>query len=414
MSSDASPPASSTGASPPPGRRHPVNNPTYEKRAASGMYDKFSTQLENMGLTALTNVEYPDDITRKITEWNKEASYVNADGTEFRASVLGEIGGTAMGTVLRSTGNFYAGRGDNFRPIVDKTKVRDTIALCVPTCSTVKCYNTCINQCIALGQITAADADEDARKGEFPVVKEWTKASVEGRQQHDVIVVHLEPKYSVPSAAGAPKVRRVAKRKLDEVDDETPVDRDDPGEFPGPDDIKLGAHYEPTLLPDFGGDMFNLTKGKLAQQNIKNKKGELIPPWKIYEELRPGTLVLALVTLHVYNMMDTFGKEPKKRKVYQLHAESIRILDPSDEHVDARSMPVPPSDFVRATSSLPGRAVSSFNNFVVPEDDDDDTPPADPPAEEEQLLPDSDAMAGVETEPAAEGSAQKKKKRTRN
>ncbi|KAJ7136460.1 hypothetical protein C8R43DRAFT_842870, partial [Mycena crocata] len=309
----------------------------YAARNETGLYDAFATQIQVMGEGALANLDYPDNITRKIEAWNKSHAYLNSSGDELRVAVLGEVAGPALGTLTRSIGNFYARSGDSFKPIDDTTKVKDTIALTVPSCASVAMYNTVINQCIVLGQITAADADEDNRKGDHPIVKDWTKSSVDGREQHDVLVVHLPPKYAVPSAAGAPKIKRVAKRRLDEVDDDTPAPPSSDLVFPeghsrpdfdlAGDDIKLGAHYDPNLLEDFGGELFNLRKAKLVQHDMRDPENKLIAPWDVYKALRPGTLVLALVSLHCYNMLDNFGKEPKKRKVYQIQAHSLRVLD---------------------------------------------------------------------------------------
>ncbi|KAJ7079222.1 hypothetical protein C8R43DRAFT_1143298 [Mycena crocata] len=359
------------------GRVHPINNPLYSNRNASGMLDAFASQIQSMGLSALANLDYPDNITRHVESWNKEQSYRNEKGDELRVAVFGEVGATALGTILRSSGNFYSRSGDTFKRIEDSTKVRDTIALCVPTCATVAVYNTVVNQAIALGQITAADADEDANKGEassFPFPRHWTKPSVEGRDEHDVLMIHLPPKYSVPAEAGATKTKRTQKRRLDEVDGGTPTTAAQSPTtsgsavpIPGPDRIKLGAHYDPALLPDFGGELFNLHKAKLVQQDIRNVDNSLVAPWDTYSVLRTGTLILALVTLHCYNMTDTFGKEPKKRRIYQLHAESIRVLDPSDEFVEPRTRPLPPDGLARSTASLPSRAASaSFDNFSIP------------------------------------------------
>lgn len=80
-------------------------------------------------------------------------------------------------------------------------------------------------------------------------------------------------------------------------------------------DIKLGAFYEPSVLQDYGGSYFNHTKAKLVQLDVRDIKNELIPPWEFYEALRPGTLVLCLVSLHCFSMTDDGGKERKERKV---------------------------------------------------------------------------------------------------
>ncbi|KAJ7643142.1 hypothetical protein DFH06DRAFT_1333925 [Mycena polygramma] len=342
----------------------------YGERNESGLYDTIADQIQGMGKDALANVDYPDDFTRRIEDWSKNHRFVDKAGNELRIAVVGEILGPAMGTIVRAHGNYFARDGDDFKPIDDKSKIKDTIAIGIPTQSTVKLLNIFLNQVIALGQVTEASADEDARNGRTPFVKNWTKPGKEGSENHDVIMMSMLPKYAVPSAAGAPKVKRTAKRKLDEVDTDagpsTKPEADKAAE-PSPEDIKLGAHYEPTLLQDYGGSYFNHIKSKLVQLDVRDTQNNLIPPWKFYDALKPGTLVLALVSLHCFTMNDESGKDVKQRKIYQVNAHSIRVLSDSEELVEERTRPIAPNSTERVTSKLPERAVaSSFSNFIVP------------------------------------------------
>jgi hypothetical protein len=90
-------------------------------------------------------------------------------------------------------------------------------------------------------------------------------------------------------------------------------------------DIRLGAHYEPSLLCDYGGPYFNHVKAKLVQLDVRDVANNLIPPWKFYDALKPGTLVLALVSLHCFVMTDDGGKERKERKVCYINHSTSRI-----------------------------------------------------------------------------------------
>ncbi|KAJ6473623.1 hypothetical protein C8R47DRAFT_987327 [Mycena vitilis] len=340
----------------------------YGDRNESGLYDAIADQIAAMGKDALANVDYPDDFTRRIEDWSKNHRYVDREGNELRTAIVGEILGPAMGTLVRAHGNYFARDGDDVSPIDDKSKIKDTIALGIPTQSTTKLLNTFLNQVIALGQVTEANADEDMRKGNTPYIKNWTKPGKDHSTSHDVIMASLLPKYAVPTAAGAPKVKRTAKRKLDEVEGDSDPSAEPiaEGKEPAAGEIKLGAHYEPSLLPDYGGPYFNHTKAKLVQQDIRDVQNNLIPPWKIYDALRPGTLVLLLVSLHCFLMNDENGKEPKQRKIYQVNAHSIRVLSESDEPVEERTRPIAPNSTERATAKLPPRVSGSFANFVIP------------------------------------------------
>lgn len=100
----------------------------------------------------------------------------------------------------------------------DKAKIKDTIALGVPTQASVKMYNTFLNQVIGANQIVTANANEDARNGrvspaslvhlsdlfkspvcQHPIVKNWSKAGIEGSDTHNVLMLTMLPKYGVRS-----------------------------------------------------------------------------------------------------------------------------------------------------------------------------------------------------------------------
>jgi hypothetical protein len=82
---------------------------------------------------------------------------------------------------------------------------------------------------------------------------------------------------------------------------------------PAEHEIHLSAYYNPRLLPDYGGDLFHHNTAKLVQHDVRDIDNHLIPPGKYYEKLRPGTMVLCNVTMHVYWM--TSMKQTKVRKV---------------------------------------------------------------------------------------------------
>jgi hypothetical protein len=69
-------------------------------------------------------------------------------------------------------------------------------------------------------------------------------------------------------------------------------------------EIKLGAFYDPHLMPDYGGPFFNHTSNKLTQLHIVDEEDRLVPPWKMYDALRTGTLILANCSLHCFLMTE--------------------------------------------------------------------------------------------------------------
>ena len=67
--------------------------------------------------------------------------------------------------------------------------------------------------------------------------------------------------------------------------------------------IELGSFYDPDLLPDHRGDYFKHVHAKLVQLDIRDENDTLIPPWDMYDNLRPGTVVLidaSLVCWHIF------------------------------------------------------------------------------------------------------------------
>ena len=76
-------------------------------------------------------------------------------------------------------------------------------------------------------------------------------------------------------------------------------------------EVKLGGYYSPELLPDYLPHEFNLEHDQLVQHNIVDTSGELIPCWNNSVQLREGTLILCLITLHTWNIPGT-GREGYK------------------------------------------------------------------------------------------------------
>ncbi|KAJ3861218.1 hypothetical protein EV359DRAFT_66664 [Lentinula novae-zelandiae] len=111
------------------------------------------------------------------------------------------------------------------------------------------------------------------------------------------------------------------KRKLNkhaEVEDELPencynADNRDLG-FPPDASISVGVQYDYKLMPDYSKKLFALNKPRLLQPDWRKLNGELIVPWKNYQQLRPGTVVVANVSfrLHVLQPKD---KTQRKWKI---------------------------------------------------------------------------------------------------
>jgi hypothetical protein len=87
---------------------HYLESPVYEERALCGMYDELANRLESMGSKALGNLDCPGDFGRFQPSRSSNIEYKDEQGYEFRTLIMGEIAGSAHGTVLRAIGNYYS------------------------------------------------------------------------------------------------------------------------------------------------------------------------------------------------------------------------------------------------------------------------------------------------------------------
>jgi hypothetical protein len=73
------------------------------------------------------------------------------------------------------------------------------------------------------------------------------------------------------------------------------------------------------MLPDHRGPLFKQKKAMLIQNNICDRSGELIPPWQMFDKLRPGTLILVKATLLCWLWNDEKTGRDKKVPSLPLH-----------------------------------------------------------------------------------------------
>ncbi|KAJ6602994.1 hypothetical protein B0H10DRAFT_2230016 [Mycena sp. CBHHK59/15] len=322
--------------------------PVYSRRVDSGLYERVVDQLVDMGQRALANVDYVIDFSKFFKSWSSNIKFQNRGGGEFHTNIIGEIAGPAHGTVLRAAGNHFTRDGPDFRPVDDSSNVKDILALVVPTLATTRLANLYENQTVPLCTVILDESVQD--DGRNYILRPWLRALKDDSMSDDLIIVHMMPKYGSPAASGtaSPSVAppRRAKRKLDDDSPHTTatpvaVAYTGPPVIPDASEIKLGAFYDPHLLPDYGGPYFNHIQNKLVQLDVRDgtdNTNRLIPPWCFYDRLKPGTLVLIHATLHIFLMGDK-----RKRKVYQINAHSIKVLANSDSPVVERHVPMPKS-----------------------------------------------------------------------
>ena len=91
---------------------------------------------------------------------------------------------------------------------------------------------------------------------------------------------------------------------------------------------ELGALYNPDLLPDHCGDLFQHKLAKLVQQEIRDVNDELVAPWDVQHKLRPGTIVVVDSTLVCWHIAAKGLSKARKvrlnHSIYQSHI--LRVI----------------------------------------------------------------------------------------
>ncbi|KAJ6627079.1 hypothetical protein B0H10DRAFT_417881 [Mycena sp. CBHHK59/15] len=353
-----------------------LRNKCFIERAESGLYASALAQMKELP-NALANIEYIG--TKSPPPRHLQRSRLG------EKSIIGEIAEPTFGTLVRAHGNHYDGRdGEPFKPVDDKSKIKDVLVLRAPTHSDLEMHNLYENQTALLQDIENTEIATDEAHGFSPNYRSCLRSSRTDMDCKDLLTITTMKKYRIPAAAGGAKIiatpKRVqrVKRKFGVQDDEDgePIEattsavednNDSKIKYPSDDEVKLGAFYDPRVLEDFGGDYFSLVNAKLVQLDIRDADNKLIPPWKQYEALRPGSLIIALVSIHIFTFKDAGADRSRDRKMFQLNAHTIRVLE-SDFAVQTRNRPVPRTmedGPTTAGPSTPGRSSTGFNSFTV-------------------------------------------------
>ncbi|KAF8328291.1 hypothetical protein F5887DRAFT_1188501 [Amanita rubescens] len=175
----------------------------------------------------------------------------------------------------------------------------------------------------------------------------------------DLIATHLGPKYVVPAGIANAKrsiagnSRTAAKRIFRSRDGHPSVtrksDQKQSIEIPSGSfynsylcslalELSVSSYYVPHLLPDLGGPVFRLVNAKLMQREVVDSDDNLVPPWEMYDKLRPGTLVLMKVQLLAFDLPDR--QNDGVRKIYRVmaHSEDVELPDKCSNNKSSQVM----------------------------------------------------------------------------
>ncbi|GAW09082.1 protein [Lentinula edodes] len=257
-----------------------------------------------MGPTAIANAEYGVDFYRERygDEWSTHFCYVDGESKEFNGNLFGEIMGEGHGTAVGAQGSHFFGNEKS-----STTNVKEIVKEIV------------------------SEYRSDAITLTGPLL--YTVA----QRNHNT---HPEESFNRNEDTS-----KLKKRKLDSLD---PGQKDIAGfqavdgdamHYPTESSIQVGALYNYNLMPDYGGNCFALNNARLIQPDWRKIDDTLIVPWKNYLQLRPGTVVVANVSLRMH-VLQPKDKRQQKRKVYQAIVNFLKVVAESDIPVVKPSAPI--------------------------------------------------------------------------
>ncbi|KAG1871669.1 hypothetical protein F4604DRAFT_1681466 [Suillus subluteus] len=175
------------------------------------------------------------------------------------------------------------------------------------------------NQIATLFEVTDAHAEEATHVGceRLDRIVLWKLSGM-----LDTIVVHTEPLYTV-SQQTHPHAPAVEKEQNCKSAEATLMSKVDNLHRKGEDDVANEASgilnrsikdlYDPHVLPDYNGELFQHQEAKLHQLDIRNTDNLLIPPKEWYENFHQGALI------------------------YHIHAHTICIIDKAGLPIQPRA-----------------------------------------------------------------------------
>ncbi|KAK7451258.1 hypothetical protein VKT23_012598 [Stygiomarasmius scandens] len=282
---------------------------------SGGVFDAMLRSNIGFGPRALSNMDYQVHF-KKVQSWGGNEKFLNRKNMEFQAEFIGELTDDAN---CHPAGNYSPGQ--KFEPITDENRVKWSWQLKCPGFADKRVTSTFHNQVAALFNVIEQPGSNR--------VKMWvSKSNPEGLP--DIIHVTSEPIYSTKKqvtkdpVATLPKMKKIKESDVpDEADTTGTTSSESTLEDEPRKDKQIGDLYDPSVLPGYGGEWFAHSKSvKVVQLDIRDPRGELIPPYDTWMWMTGGALVYVKATLHVFNMPN--------RKIYQINAASIQVLDSAD------------------------------------------------------------------------------------
>ncbi|KAK7017123.1 hypothetical protein VNI00_018664 [Paramarasmius palmivorus] len=307
-----------------------------DRGRTGGIYDTAFLILDDSKFLSLGRADNGSDFNRKpLDSWSGSYTFLDSNRKDLVLYAFGEILGSDYGTCVGALGNHFVGASSSPNLLTDSCKPKHLFALGKPTGCTKKLGVEWYNQLATIETLVYMEKEIDANSGKEYQVKPPVKACEIG-QSNDILVVVSGPIYQVPKQLHATAKYRTKKRHYQEIDEgtvakEAPRYRDEnEGTGPLPDQalpkddcVKLHARYDRRVFRDYGGPIFAQRTAQALQQDFRGVEGDLIPPWKYFDVLRPGTFILLALQPTVWVTKDRSG-------TYHLIVKSLRVLALSD------------------------------------------------------------------------------------
>lgn len=78
-------------------------------------------------------------------------------------------------------------------------------------------------------------------------------------------------------------------------------------------DVFVNARYNCRLMTGYGGNAYNQCYAGLVQPRWVDLDGDLIKPWEFHDKVRPGTLIVANISLQVFVIPQSNGPYKTKK-----------------------------------------------------------------------------------------------------
>ncbi|EDR01531.1 uncharacterized protein LACBIDRAFT_333201 [Laccaria bicolor S238N-H82] len=276
------------------------------------------------------------------TRWKDGFDFQTAPETSLRLAFLEKFNAPQLGL-----NTALAARILLLNYITDDTKVKNLFMTGIPMLCSVELRDRYNNQFVAINEIVEADRVNDEAAHKMYTNKE---AIIHSNTDYFFAVTSL-PKYIMCSLefylinnSPGTQVPRVAPERIPTLKHLMKCSRD------------------VTSLTDLApiGEDTDRTTGPNSGDHKEIKVGDtswcIIPPWEEYDALKEGTLVIITISIHTFIMpiKDNQGNfTGQERRVYQLNAHHILIVDESDAEAEPHYKPYPNEEAVAITTVTP-------------------------------------------------------------